>query len=173
MARVGEKAPEFNAEAFWNGQIKRVSSKDFKGKWIVLFFYPMNFSFVSPTEIQVLAKKEPELKKLNAQIIAASTDSPYAHKAWYERELHEVEFPVLSDTSLKVSKDFGVLIEQEGVSLRGTFIIDPNGIIQHSTVNNLQVGRSIEESIRVLKALQSGQLCPAEWKDGEKTFGKA
>ncbi|MFH1899034.1 MAG: peroxiredoxin, partial [Patescibacteria group bacterium] len=145
---------------------------DYKGKWVVLFFYPLDFTFVCPTEIRGFAKHEDEFKKANGVIIGASTDSVHSHKAWFERDLKEVKFPILADNAHKLSSDYGVLIEDQGIALRGTFIIDPEGVIKYVVVSDLNVGRSVDETLRVLKALQTGELCPIEWHDGEKTLGK-
>lgn len=170
MLKIGEKAPEFDLEAFSNGEIKHVSSKDYSGKWIILFFYPRDFTFVCPTELKGFAKAIKEFEKCNAAVIGASTDSAYSHKAWLEKELPEVKYPVLADTSHNLSRAYNVLIEEDGTALRGTFIIDPDGILQYIVVSNLNVGRSVDETLRVLKALQTGSLCPIDWKPGEKTL---
>lgn len=172
MVRVREKAPEFQADAYVNRKIKKVSSREYKGKWIVLFFYPLDFTFVCPTEIRSFAKREKEFKDLDAVVIGASTDSAHSHKAWVERDLPEVKFPLLADTSHRISHDFDVLIEDQGIALRGTFIIDPEGILKYVVVSDLDVGRSVDETLRVLKALQTGELCPMDWKPGEKTLNK-
>ncbi|MFA4886685.1 MAG: peroxiredoxin [Candidatus Nanoarchaeia archaeon] len=172
-AKIGEKVPEFGAEAYADGKFVKVKSTDYKGKWIVLFFYPLDFTFVCPTEIRSFAKNQPEFHKLNAVVIGASTDSVHSHKAWIERDLPEVKYPILADTTHSVSKIFGVLKEDQGIAYRGTFLIDPEGILRYIVVSDLSVGRSVDETVRVLKALQSGELCPIEWKPGEKTLGKA
>lgn len=168
--KVGEKAPEFSLEAYQSGEMKKVSSKDFSGKWVVLFFYPRDFTFVCPTELKAMARRAGEFEKENAAIIGASTDSAHSHKAWFERELPEVKYPVLADTGHQLARAYGILIEEDGTALRGTFIIDPNGILQYSVVSNLNVGRSVDETLRVLQALKSGGLCPVDWKKGEKTL---
>ncbi len=170
MVKVGEKAPAFSAEAYHAGQFVKVSNADYKKKWVVLFFYPRDFTFVCPTEIKGFAKYEPDFKKLNAQVLGASTDSKFSHKAWFERDMPEVKFPVLADTSLKIARDYNVLIEDSGDALRGTFILDPDGVLQYAVVSNLNVGRSIEETVRVLEALQTGGLCPLDWKPGQATL---
>lgn len=170
VIRVGKAAPDFRSMAYVNGQFKEVGLRDFKGKWVCLFFYPLDFTFVCPTEIRSFAQHESAFKELGCQVIGASTDSEHSHKAWFERDLKEVKFPVLADTTHKVSRDYGVLIEEKGISLRGTFIIDPEGTLQWMTVNALSVGRSVEEVIRTLEALKTGGLCPVEWKPGQKTL---
>ena len=170
MIRVGEKAPSFSLDAYYNGETKKVSLEDFRGKWIVLFFYPLDFTFVCPTEIKGFASKEKEFKNANAVVIGASTDSVHSHKAWFERDMPEVKFPILADTAHSLSRAYSVLIPEEGIALRGTFIIDPDGVVQYAVISNLNVGRSVEETLRVLKACQTGGLCPIEWKPGEKTL---
>ncbi|MCM0606765.1 MAG: peroxiredoxin [Xanthomonadaceae bacterium] len=170
--KVGQPAPEFKANAYVNGQFKEVSSKDFSGKWICLFFYPLDFTFVCPTEIRGFAEKEAQFKELNCQVIGASTDSVFSHKAWFEKDLKEVKFPVLADTNHRISRDYGVLLENDGIALRGTFLIDPNGILQAASVNANNIGRSVDEVIRSLQALETGELCPVDWKPGKPTIKK-
>lgn len=172
MVRVGQKAPEFSSEAYIDGKFKKVGLSDYKGKWVVLFFYPLDFTFVCPTEIRGFAKAEDDFKEMNAEIIGASTDSVHSHKAWFQKDLPEVKFPVLADTNHQISEDYGVLIKEQGIALRGTFIIDPEGYLQYQVISNLNVGRSVDETLRVVKALQTGELCPIEWEEGEKTLGK-
>lgn len=168
--RVGEKAPSFSAEAYHAGEMKKVSLSDYSGKWVVLFFYPLDFTFVCPTEIKSFANAESKFSEANAVVLGASTDSAHSHKAWFEKDMPEVKFPILADTAHKISRDYGVLIEDEGIALRGTFIIDPDGVLQYYVISNLNVGRSVEETFRVLKACQTGGLCPIEWKPGEGTL---
>ena len=171
--RIGEKVPEFVAEAYQEGRFTKVNFSDYKGRWVVLFFYPLDFTFVCPTEIRGFGKKEQDFKKLNAVVLGASTDSKHSHKAWLERDLPEVKFPILADTTHEISRMFGVLKEDEGIDYRGTFIIDPEGIVRYLVISDLNVGRSVDETLRVLQALQSGELCPVEWEPGQKTLGKA
>lgn len=171
--KVGQPAPEFKAPAYVAGQFKdAVSLKDYKGKWVCLFFYPLDFTFVCPTEIRAFGTAEKQFAEANCQVIACSTDSQHSHKAWFERDLPEVKFPVLADTNHSVSRNYGVLVENEGIALRGTFLIDPNGVLQFMSVNALGVGRSVEEMIRTLQALQTGELCPVGWKPGQATLSK-
>ncbi len=168
--RVGQMAPEFKTKAYVGGQFKDVSLKDYKGKWVCLYFYPLDFTFVCPTEIRAFGEAEAKFKELNCEVLACSTDSVYSHKAWFERDLKEVKHAVLGDTNHEISKSYGVLIENEGIALRGTFLIDPNGVLQHASVNALGVGRSVDETLRTLAAFQTGELCPANWKPGQKTL---
>lgn len=171
--KLGQRVPDFEVDAFHGGEIRKLEISDYKGKWVVLFFYPLDFTFVCPTEIQAFAKKEKEFEELGAAVLGASTDSPHSHKAWFEKDLPEVKYPVLADTTHKVARLFGVLKEDEGIAYRGTFIIDPDGYLRYVVISDLSVGRSVDETLRVLKALQSGELCPIDWKPGEKTLGKA
>lgn len=171
---VGSPAPQFKAQAYVDGQMKEVSLSDYKGKWIVLFFYPLDFTFVCPTEIQEFSRKADEFKKKNAQVLSVSTDSVYSHKAWCEQcGLGKLGFPMVSDLTRKISQDYGVLLEDKGIALRGTFIVDPEGKIRALTVHDLQVGRSVDETLRVLNAFQTGELCPVSWQPGQKTLGKS
>ena len=169
--QVGQKAPDFSAQALMgDGSVKEVKLSDYKGKWVVLFFYPLDFTFVCPTEIQGFNQHIQEFKKLNAEILGASTDSVYSHKAWVEHGLGKVEFPILGDTGHQVAKSFNVLLHDKGIALRGTFIIDPSGILKSAVVNDLPVGRSVEETLRTVQALQTGKLTGCGWKPGEKTL---
>lgn len=170
---IGQKAPDFKATAFEAGKEVEVSLSQHKGKWVVLFFYPLDFTFVCPTEIQGFARRIADFQKLNAVVLGASTDSYFSHKAWFEKDLPEVKFPVIADTSHAVSRAYGVLKEDSGIAYRGTFVIDPTGILRSQVVNDLPVGRSVDETLRTLQALQTGDLVPCEWKPGQKTLGKA
>lgn len=172
-ARVGEPAPDFTLDAVVGKDFKKVSLGDYRGKWVVLFFYPLDFTFVCPTEIKGFNRALDQFGKLNAVVLGASVDSKYSHLAWIQRgDLGKLEFPLLSDLKKEVARRYGILDEKEGVALRGLFIIDPEGVLQYELVHNLSVGRSVEETLRVLEALQTGELCPLGWKPGEKTLGK-
>ena len=172
-AKVGEPAPSFTLEAVVGGDFKKVSLTDYRGKWVVLFFYPLDFTFVCPTEIKGFNEALKNFEKLNAVILGASVDSKWSHKAWLERgDLGDLKYPLLSDLKKDTARKYGILDEREGVALRGLFIIDDKGVLQYLSVNNLSVGRSIEETLRVLEALQTGELCPINWKPGQKTLGK-
>lgn len=167
MLQVGSPAPQFDVEAYVAGDTKHVALADYKGKWVVLFFYPRDFTFVCPTEIKGFANAEETFAGLNTYIIGASTDSAHAHRAWFERDLPQVKFPVLADTTHRVTRDYGILLEETGEALRGTFIIDPDGVLRYMVVSDLNVGRSIDETLRVVQALQTGELCGIEWKPGK------
>ncbi len=173
VARVGKLAPEFNTEAVRpNGEFLNVSLEDYRGKWLVLFFYPLDFTFVCPTEITGYSKRMDEFTALNACVLGGSTDSVHSHKAWL-KDLGEMKYPLFSDITRAMSRDYGVLIEEQGIALRGTFIIDPEGVLRYALYHDLGVGRSVSETLRVLKALQTGELCPVEWSEGQTTLGKA
>ena len=172
---IGKPAPDFTVPAYEKGSLDgKVSLSDYKGKWVLLFFYPLDFTFVCPTELYQLGDMRKEFEEANCQILGASIDSVHSHKAWAEKDpkIGSLGFPLLSDLTKDVSYDYGVL-HDEGMSLRGAFIIDPDGVLQSMTVNNLAVGRNPEEILRTLKAFQTGDLCPVNWKKGDKTLGKA
>lgn len=174
---IGQPAPQFKTQAFVDGKMKEISLSDYKGKWVVLFFYPLDFTFVCPTEILEFNSKAEEFKKKNAQLIGASIDSVFSHKAWSDLPqdkggIGKLSFPLISDLTKKISQDYGVYLEDMGVALRGTFIIDPEGKVRAATLHDLPVGRSVEETLRVLNAFQTGELCPVGWKPGDKTLGK-
>jgi alkyl hydroperoxide reductase subunit AhpC len=172
MIKVGKKAPEFSVDAYDSGDFRTVSLTDYKGKWVVLFFYPLDFSALCPTEVTAFNKHLDEFKKLNAEVVGASVDSKFSHKAWDEKELGGVQFPILSDFNKEISNRYGILDDRVNAAQRGTFIIDPEGILRYYVVSDLGIGRSVTETLRVLKALQTGEMCPAEWAPGEKTLGK-
>jgi len=173
QAMIGEPAPNFTLDAVVGSEFKIVSLADYRGKWVVLFFYPLDFTFVCPTEIRGFNEKLDAFNKLNAVVLGASVDSQYSHLAWIKRgDLGDLKFPLLSDFKKEVAKRYGILDEKEGVALRGLFIIDPEGVLQYQLVHNLSVGRSVEETLRVLEALQTGELCPLGWHPGQKTLGK-
>ncbi|KAI6206602.1 hypothetical protein M3Y94_00931200 [Aphelenchoides besseyi] len=178
-AFIGKPAPEFETEAVVDGDFKTVKLSDYKGKYVVLFFYPLDFTFVCPTEIIAFSEAVDQFKKLDVAVLAASTDSKYSHLAWINQPrkhggLGEMKIPVLSDTNHQLSRDYGVLKEDEGIAYRGLFIIDPKGILRQITVNDLPVGRSVEETLRLVQAFQfvdkHGEVCPAGWHPGKDTI---
>lgn len=172
MVKVGEKAPEFSGvTAYQAGEFKKVSLSDFHGKWIIFFFYPRDFTFVCPTEIKEFSRLESEFESAKAAIIACSTDSEWSHKNWFERDLKGVKYPVLADTTQEITRSYNILAPN-GAAQRGTFIIDSEGVLRWMAVSDNSVGRSVQEILRALKALQTGELCPVEWKPGESTLGK-
>lgn len=167
---VGKQAPDFalNAVTGDGQEFTRVNLDDYKGKWLVLFFYPLDFTFVCPTEITGYSKRIEEFKSLDAEVLGVSVDSEHSHKAWINGDLGQLNFPLASDMTKKVSEDYGILVEEAGIALRGLFIINPEGVLQYSVVHDLNVGRSVDETLRVLKALQTGGLCPLDWEDGDE-----
>lgn len=173
--KVGQPAPEFeNLLSYHKGEFHKVSLDDYKGKWLVLFFYPRDFTFICPTEIQEFGRLYPEFQKLNCEILAASTDSEHAHKAWFETDdrLKEVSYPIIADTTQDLADVYGVL-DVDGSAQRGTFVIDPEGTLKFMLISADSVGRNIPEMLRVVEALQTGERCPANWEHGKKTLGKA
>lgn len=164
--KPGSVAPSFEAESYIAGDIKKMSLHGLKGKWVILFFYPRDFTFICPTEIKGFSNAASEFEKIDAVVVAASTDSAYSHKAWFERDLPDVKFPVLADTTHAISRAYGVLDEETGEAYRGTFVIDPEGMVRYSVISDMSVGRSVEETLRVVRALQTGELCGLEWKPG-------
>lgn len=172
-AKVGEPAPEFTLNAvFGTGEFTKIKTGGKSKTWTVLFFYPLDFTFICPTEITGFSDNHAAFEALNTVVYGCSTDSVHSHKAWL-KDLGELKTPLLSDMTHEVSEAYGVLIEEEGIALRGTFIIDPEGILQYAGIHSNNVGRSIEETLRVLSALQTGELCPVNWHAGGTTLGKA
>ncbi|HEY4544474.1 MAG TPA: peroxiredoxin [Tissierellaceae bacterium] len=166
---VGKLAPDFKmATCDGKGEnFGEVSLNDYKGKWLVMFFYPLDFTFVCPTEITSFSDRYEDFKDLDAEVLGVSVDSIHSHKAWINSSLGKLNFPLASDITKDVSYDYGVLIEEEGVALRGLFIINPEGEVKYSVIHDNDIGRSVDETLRVLKALQTGGLCPANWTEGE------
>jgi len=172
-------APQFTATAVVNGDFKEVSLSQFKGKYVVLFFYPLDFTFVCPTEIVAFSDRAAEFEKIGCQVLAASTDSHFSHLAWCntprkEGGLGKMNIPLLADKSGKLARSYGVLNEETGIPFRGLFIIDKNQNLRQITVNDLPVGRSVDETLRLVQAFQytdvHGEVCPANWKPGSKSM---
>ncbi|HLC38706.1 MAG TPA: peroxiredoxin [Patescibacteria group bacterium] len=170
MIKLGQKAPNIILEGFKANHIKKYNLKDYRKKWVILFFYPLDFSFVCPTEIIALNKKYQEFADSHTEILGVSVDSVYAHQEW-SRQLGDIKFPLLSDINKEAIQKYEIDLAS-GISSRGTFIIDPKGIIRYILVSDNNVGRSVTEILRVLKALQTGEMSPAGWKPGQKTLGK-
>lgn len=166
--RVGDRAPDFKAKGVFRGQVADYSLASYKGKWLVLFFYPADFTFICPTEVTGFSKMADQFSAESCAILGVSVDSIDSHRAWAE-ELGGLNYPLLSDPDRTLSRAYGVLDEKEGVALRATFIINPAGIICYQVVSHVNVGRSVEETLRVLKALRTERLCPSDWKPGEPT----
>lgn len=176
MLGVGQKLPDFFLKATVSTDIKNafseISNKTYKDKWLVLFFYPKDFTFVCPTEIKAFGDLNEDFKDRDTQVLAASVDSEFVHLAWRQNheDLKNLPFPMLADIKRELSAGLGILDPQEGVSQRATFIVDPEGIIRHVSVNDLNVGRNPQEILRVLDALQTDELCPCNWEKGEETI---
>ncbi|KAL2714491.1 peroxiredoxin 1 [Vespula squamosa] len=179
MPAIQKPAPAFRGTAVVNGQFKEISLSDYKGQYVVLFFYPLDFTFVCPTEIIAFSDRSQEFKEIGCQVIAASTDSHFSHLAWVNTPrkqggLGEMTIPLLADKSTKIARDYGVLDEETGIPFRGLFIIDDKQNLRQITVNDLPVGRSVDETLRLVQAFQytdkHGEVCPAGWKPGKKTM---
>lgn len=177
MVQIGQPVENFELEGFYQEQFKKFRLSDYKGKWVVLLFYPADFTFVCPTELSEAADFEPKFKKEGAQILSISADTKYVHKAWHDESpsIKKIKYPMLADPTGKVCRQFGTYLEEEGLSLRGTFIIDPEGILICMDVHDNSIGRSSEEILRKLQAaifvsLHKGEACPASWKPGQKTL---
>jgi alkyl hydroperoxide reductase subunit AhpC len=171
--QVGKQAPDFEVDAYIRGESepRRVSLSEHRGQWVVLFFYPRDFTFVCPTEIQEFGELHAEFTAERAVVLGASTDSYFSHKAWFESDerLLDVDYPVLADTAQQIARSYGILLE-DGTALRGTFLIDPDGVLRHMQVNDLDVGRNTRETLRLLRAFRTGELCPSSWNPGEETL---
>lgn len=185
LVKVGHPIPDFEFEYFQKEKISKMRFSDLKGKWVVVFFYPADFTFVCPTELEELAGCYEECMGLDAEIISVSSDTVFAHKAWHDTSpaIQKINFPMAADPSGRLSIAFGTYIdgdtlnhtEDEGLSLRGTFIIDPDGILRAQEINDNSIGRSAKELVRKLKAAQyvrahGGQVCPASWEEGDPTL---
>lgn len=169
MAMIGQPAPQFTAPAVVDGgDFKEISLSDYKGKWVVLFFYPLDFTFVCPTELLQFRDRAADFKKMDAEVIGVSVDSVHSHKRWIKDDLKNLGYPLIGDITKRMSRDYGVLLEDKGIATRGTFIIDPEGNLQYMGIHNLNVGRDAGEILRVLAGLKSGELCAAGWKPGDK-----
>jgi len=178
--RVGQQAPDFTATAVLDQEFKTIKLSDFQGKYVVLLFYPLDFTFVCPTEITAFSDRYSEFKNLDTEVLGVSVDSEFSHLAWIQTDRKEggvgdVEYPLVSDIKKDISTAYNVLDPDAGVALRGLFIIDKEGVIQHATINNLSFGRSVDETLRTLKAIRYVQthpdeVCPAGWEEGDKTM---
>lgn len=172
---VTKPAPDFTAQAVVNGEFKTVKLSDYRGKYVLLFFYPLDFTFVCPTEIIAFSDRVADFEKRNVQVIGCSIDSRYSHLAWINTPrakggLGQLRYPLAEDLTKKISTDYGVLLDA-GIALRGLFLIDKEGVVRHATINDLPLGRSVDEALRVIDALQHfekhGEVCPADWKPGQ------
>ncbi|MFH2057044.1 MAG: peroxiredoxin [bacterium] len=172
--QIGHKAPHFDGIAVMpDGQFKELSLADYAGKWLVFFFYPLDFTFICPTEVRGFSVAYEKFTAVGADLLGCSVDSQFAHLAWInDPELGKIKFPLLSDVTKKISRDYNVLIPEKGYSLRGTFIIDPEGILKSIVVNDTAIGRSVDETVRTLRALQTGEMTGCGWEPGDPTLGR-
>ncbi|MCA9782353.1 MAG: peroxiredoxin [Calditrichaeota bacterium] len=177
MSRINTNLPQFTAEAYHNGEFKTVSTKDVLGKWSIFMFYPADFTFVCPTELGDMADMYDELKKLGVEVYSVSTDTHFVHKAWADASdtIKKIKFPMLGDPTGAISRGFGVMIEDAGLALRGTFLANPDGVIKVEEVHDLGIGRSAADMVRKVKAAQyvaanDGEVCPANWTPGASTL---
>jgi lipoyl-dependent peroxiredoxin subunit C len=179
MLKVGAKFPAFNLKAVVSSDIKNafvnVDEKTYPGKWLVVFFWPKDFTFVCPTEIAEFGKLNREFADRDAQVLGASTDSEFVHLAWRQQkeELKNLPFPMLSDVKRELTQELGILDPSEGVAQRATFVVDPHGLVRFVMVTDLNVGRNVKEVLRVLDALQTDELCPCNWQKGQDTLQAA
>lgn len=174
---IGQKVPEFKLQAYQNNGFKEVTDQSLKGKWTVLFFYPADFTFVCPTELGDIADKYEQLKAINAEVYSVSTDTHFVHKAWWDASdtIKKIKFPMLADPAGKLSRALGTYLEDDGLSTRATFIVDPDGVIQVAEYSTNSIGRDADEILRKVQASQFvaanvGQVCPAKWKPGSATL---
>ena len=177
MIKINSQAPEIVAQAFHNGEIKTVKLSDYKGKWVVLFFYPADFTFICPTELGDVADRYPQLQEMGVEVLSVSTDTAFVHKAWHDKSdtIRKIRFPMIADPTTKVCRDYETYIEEEGLSTRATILIDPEGIIKAFEMHDNSIGRSGEELTRKVEAAQfvrenGGEVCPVNWKKGGETL---
>ncbi|MBT3642483.1 redoxin domain-containing protein [archaeon] len=174
---IGHLAPEFTTEAFHENDVKKISLKDYRGKWVVLFFYPADFTFICPTELSELADNYSKLQGLGAEVLSVSTDTAFVHKAWHDNSesIKKITFPMVADPTGNICRSYGTYILEEGLSLRGTFLIDPEGVLKAYEIHDNSIGRNINELIRKLEAAKftmenGGEVCPVNWKPGAETL---
>ena len=176
-AKIGQKINDFELKAYHNDDIKTIKLSEFKGKWLVLLFYPADFTFICPTELEEAAILYPEFQKTGAEILSVSTDTVYTHKAWHDVSpaIKKIQYPMAADPTGNLCREFGTYIEEAGLSLRGTFIIDPDGVLKAADIHDNSIGRSGAEVLRKVQAAKfvrenKGEVCPASWKPGGKTL---
>lgn len=178
--RVGQVAPDFTATAVYDQEFQEVKLSNYRGKYVVIFFYPLDFTFVCPTEITAFSDRYDAFKNLNTEILGVSVDSQFSHLAWIQTDrksggVGDLAYPLVADLKKEISTAYNVLDPEAGIALRGLFIIDKEGVIQHATINNLAFGRNVDETLRILQAIQHVQshpdeVCPAGWQPGDKTM---
>ena len=177
MVQIGQKIEDIGVDAFHQGQVKKIKLSDYRGKWVVLVFYPADFTFVCPTELEDAANHYEEFKKLGAEVLSVSTDTAFVHKAWYDSSpsIKKIQYPMVADPAGKLCRQFGTYMEDAGLSLRGTFIVDPDGVLKVLEIHELAIGRNAKEILRKLQAAafvreNKGEVCPANWEPGKKTL---
>lgn len=177
QAKVGQPAPDFNMPSTKNIETlqENVRLADYRGKWLILMFYPLDFTSVCSSELRHFSDRLDEFKSTETEVVGVSTDSVYSHRAWQkaspaENGIGEIKYPIASDGGGKLARQYNILLEDPNIALRGLFIIDPEGILQYSVVHAINIGRSVDETLRVLQGLQTGGFCAADWKPGEKTL---
>ncbi len=177
LTLINSKLPEFNLNAFVNGEFKRITNKDLQGKWSIFFFYPADFTFVCPTELGDMADKYSEFQKMGVEVYSVSTDTHFVHKAWHDTSdtIKKIKYPMLADPTGHLTRAFGVHIEEEGLAYRGTFLVTPEGLIKISEIHDNGIGRNADELLRKVQAAQfvykhPNEVCPAKWKPGSDTL---
>ena len=174
---INAKVPEFKVQAYHNGEFKEVTNKDIEGKWAIFFFYPADFTFVCPTELEDLQSKYAQLKEMGVEVYSVSTDTHFVHKAWHDtsERIKKIEYPMLADPTGLLARAFGVMIEEDGMAYRGTFVVNPEGLVKIVEINDNNIGRNADELVRKVEAAQfvaahPGDVCPAKWKKGAETL---
>lgn len=177
MARIGQKIQDFELDAYHEGDIRKIRLSDYSGKWLVFIFYPADYTFVCPTELEEAAENYDEFRKLGAEVFSVSTDTAFVHKAWHDSSpsVNKIRFPMIADPTGRLCREFGTYIEDEGLSLRGSFIVNPDGILKAFELHDNSIGRNIKELLRKLQAAvfvstHKGEVCPASWEPGRKTL---
>lgn len=176
MVKIGHVIPDLEMQAFQAEEIKTIRLSDYRGKWLVLLFYPADFTFICPTELQDAAKMYAAFQKENAEILSVSTDTVFVHKAWHDQSpsIKQIEFPMLADPTGNLCREFGTFIDEEGLSLRGSFIVDPQGVLKSFEIHDNSIGRSTKELLRKLQAskfvAEHGEVCPVNWEPGGETL---
>ena len=177
FAEIGHVIPDAEIDAFHEEDVKKIKLSNYRGKWLILFFYPADFTFVCPTELEEMADNYAEIQKLGGEVLSVSTDTVFVHKAWHDTSeaIKKIKFPMLADTRHELCHMFGTYIPEEGLSLRGTFVVDPDGILRIVEVNDNSVGRNAKELVRKLQAAKfvrehGGNVCPASWEPGDETL---
>ena len=177
MLRIGQTIPEFELDVFQNNDVRKIKLSDYRGQWLVLIFYPADFTFICPTELEEAAHYYAEFKKSGAEVLSVSTDTVYVHKAWHDQSpsIKKIQYPMVADPTGQLCRAFGTYMEDKGLSWRGSFIVDPDGVLKVMEMHDNSVGRSTEELLRKLQAARfvrenKGEVCPASWKPGAKTL---